>query len=45
MINSGFSIKDVLYSMLGPDLLCLTVAVWNIPISGAIGAIAAESGH
>ncbi len=26
----GSSFKDVLYSMLGPDLLCLTVAVWNI---------------
>ena len=43
-------IKDVLYSMFGPDLVGLTVAVWNIvgitvPISGAIGAIAAESGH
>ncbi len=27
-IHSSF--KDVLYSMFGPDLLCLTVAVWNI---------------
>ena len=35
--------KGVLYSMMGPDLLGMTVAVWNIgnilPISGAIGLI------
>ncbi len=42
-------------SMLGPDLVSMTVAVWNISrrtmlfssirISGAIGLIAIESGH
>ena len=29
-VAATFSIKDVLYGMLGPDLLGLTVALWNI---------------
>ncbi len=42
--NCSCRLKGVLYSMLGPDLLGLTVAVGNIvgrclPISGAIGLI------
>ena len=52
-ITRIYLFKGVLYSMLGPDLWGLTVAVWNIvercisaiPISGAIGLIVAESGH
>ena len=54
--KKGKAVKGVLYSMLGPDLLGLTVAVLNIVgrcflavctirISGAIGLIVAESGH